>query len=393
LSVRFEVEKQGDSILKVAIFTPGFSRDERDWCIPFVYHFVRALARLHEVHVFAIRYPTQRGSYRFFDATVHAIGGHHAISGIKRLGLWAQTAADFRAEQRRAPFDVIHAIWADETGFLARELGAWFGVPSVVAVTGGELVHIPEIGYGLQKGRGQRWMVGRALRADTVIAPSGFQVDLIQKIAPGASVRVAPFGVNTDLFCPSETPREPSQPPKLIAVGSLIPVKDHALLLRAFARLQTPDVQLEIAGEGRLQPELERLARELGIADRVTFAGKVDHGDLPRHYHAADLHILTSHHDGFALVIAEAAACGVPTVGFRLGVLPEMHAAGGGVVTDRAIEPLAREIDALLQDDQRRREMSAAALILARAEYSTDAMVNGALRVYADMLQTRKRGR
>lgn len=365
--------------MKIALLTPGFSKDEHDWCIPFLYDLVKALAAQHEVHVFALRYPPYRAAYKFFGATVHAIGGHHSISGVGRIRLWLQTAMALRAEHRRSKFDVIHAIWADETGALTYELGTWLHIPSFVTVTGGELVYFSEIDYGLQGGRFQRWLVRQALHVDQVIAPSRIQAELIEKIAPEAKVSVVPFGVDTDLFSLTETKPHPL---RLIAAGSLIPIKNHMLLLRAFAQLKTPNVQLEIAGEGYLQPQLEQLARELQITDRVFFAGKVDHGELPAHFQQADLHILTSTHEGFGLVNIEAAACGLPTVGFKVGVVPELAAHGAAVIVENSIEALTTAIDKLLQDDQRRQEMGQAALRAAQTEYSMRMMVDGVIGVY-----------
>ncbi len=363
--------------MKIALLTPGFSKDEQDWCIPFLYDLVKGLAEQHEVHVFALRYPPYPATYKFFGATVHAIGGHHSISGVKRFRLWMQTAQAIRAEHQRSNFDVIHAIWADETGFLARELGARLHTPSFVTVTGGELVYLPEIDYGLQGGRFQRWLVHRALRVDCVIAPSKIQAEFVRKLAPTARIETVPFGVDTELFHPAVVP---PHSPRLIAAGSLIPVKNHALLLRAFAALKTPNAQLEIAGEGFLQPQLETLARELGISDRVIFAGKVDHGELTAHFHVADIHILTSHHEGFGLVNVEAAACGIPTIGFKVGVVPELEARGGAITVESA--ELSNTIDMILQNEQRRQTMGQATLNATRTNYSVHAMVDGVLNSY-----------
>ena len=61
--------------MKICLITPGFSAAESDWCIPALHHFVRRLARDHQVWVVALRYPHEAGSYRFFRARVRALGG------------------------------------------------------------------------------------------------------------------------------------------------------------------------------------------------------------------------------------------------------------------------------------------------------------------------------
>lgn len=100
---------------------------------------------------------------------------------------------------------------------------------------------------------------------------------------------------------------------RILSVGSLKRQKNFELLLRAFARLQVkPPARLTILGEGPLRPELERLARELGIADRVSMPGFAL--DTWPHYQAADLFVLSSDYEGFANVLVEAMAAGLPIV-------------------------------------------------------------------------------
>jgi hypothetical protein len=104
--------------VRLALITPGFSADERDWCIPAVTGLVRELAREHDVHVFALRYPPRRGSYAAFSARVHAIGGARD-GALGRVALLATAFARVRRENVRAAFDLAHGLWADEAGFLA----------------------------------------------------------------------------------------------------------------------------------------------------------------------------------------------------------------------------------------------------------------------------------
>jgi glycosyltransferase involved in cell wall biosynthesis len=100
--------------------------------------------------------------------------------------------------------------------------------------------------------------------------------------------------------------------PRLITVGSFKAQKNHALLLRAFARVDNKSATLLILGEGELRSKLERLAAELGIADRVIMPGfAVD----PWPYLAsAEIFVLSSDYEGFPLVLAEAMYAGLKIV-------------------------------------------------------------------------------
>src|SRR5690606_34908907 len=84
--------------------------------------------------------------------------------------------------------------------------------------------------------------------------------------------------------------------PLLLWVGRMVPVKGLDVLLRAMASPEVlqSDVLLALVGDGPLRRRLERLASRLGIADRVIFAGAVDHAALPEWYAAADRLVLPS---------------------------------------------------------------------------------------------------
>jgi len=111
-------------------------------------------------------------------------------------------------------------------------------------------------------------------------------------------------------------PTEKTKRRLLLNVGRLYPQKDHAVLLRAFARIapEYPDWDLKIVGEGPLRSILEDLIRNLNLEDRVFMPGIVS--DLSEIYQDADLFVTSSRYESFGLVTAEAMQFGLPTVGF-----------------------------------------------------------------------------
>lgn len=116
---------------------------------------------------------------------------------------------------------------------------------------------------------------------------------------------------------PPQTPEQTqslSKPRRrILNVGSLKRQKNQELLLRAFAGLQlNPPARLTILGEGARRARLEQLAQELGIADRVSMPGFTL--ETWPHYRAADLFVLSSDYEGFANVLVEAMATGLPVV-------------------------------------------------------------------------------
>ncbi|MCC9655667.1 glycosyltransferase [Rhodopirellula sp. JC737] len=99
---------------------------------------------------------------------------------------------------------------------------------------------------------------------------------------------------------------------RIITVGTLKKVKNHELLLRAFSMMRTVGTELLILGYGELRSELQQLSHQLGIADRVVFAGF--HPNPTAFYQTADLFVLSSNFEGFGNVIVEALASGTPVV-------------------------------------------------------------------------------
>lgn len=100
--------------------------------------------------------------------------------------------------------------------------------------------------------------------------------------------------------------------PRILTVGNLKPVKNHSLLLRAFAALGRPEARLMLLGQGHNEAGLRAQARALGIEGQVIFAGF--HADPSPFYATADLFVLSSDHEGFGNVIVEALSFGLPVV-------------------------------------------------------------------------------
>jgi glycosyltransferase involved in cell wall biosynthesis len=137
--------------------------------------------------------------------------------------------------------------------------------------------------------------------------------------------------------------------------------KDQATLLAAIADL--PDLQLTLAGEGPEREALEALVAELGIAERVDFAGVVGQDDARRLYEAADLFCLSSRSEGLPAVLIEAMACALPVVATRIDAVPELINDGenGLLVEPGRPEELAAALGRLAADPALRQRLGTAA--------------------------------
>lgn len=178
-----------------------------------------------------------------------------------------------------------------------------------------------------------RWLMLRALRAGcrrarAVIAPSAFTAAQLAAIARDARIEVVANGVDL----PAPPTEVPGAGGHLLHVGHLERRKNLAVLLAALALLPAPDRPRLLlagadAGAGR---RLRRLARSLGVADRVDWPGRVAEADLPRLYAAARAVVVPSLHEGFGLCALEGLAHGRPVLAADAAALPE-------VVGDQAV--------------------------------------------------------
>ena len=156
------------------------------------------------------------------------------------------------------------------------------------------------------------------------------------------SFEIVHYGIDPD----GEPHAYADRVPRLLCVGRLIPIKGHIVLLRAFAeaKRELPDLQLEIAGRGPLEPALKALARELGVLDAVRFLGHVS--PIQAAIERAAVVVVPSMGEGFGMVALEAMERARPVIAAEIGGLGELVEDGvtGRLVPPGDPEPLARAI-------------------------------------------------
>jgi phosphatidyl-myo-inositol dimannoside synthase len=176
----------------------------------------------------------------------------------------------------------------------------------------------------------------------------------------------------------------------LITVARLAAHKgiDTGLHILAAVRREQPDLGYLVVGSGVKQRELERLARELGVADRVRFLSNVPDGDLPALYNAADIYLGLSRPaelmvEGFGISLVEASASGLPVIAGSGGGIPDAVRDGEtGLLVD-ATHPAAglAAVRRLLDDAELRRRMGAAGRHAVQTYYNWDRVAADVLRI------------
>lgn len=176
-------------------------------------------------------------------------------------------------------------------------------------------------------------------------------------VLPGR-VRAIPCGVDRGLFRPLEqcSVRQAlglDGEKIVLFVGRLDPLKGLDLLLRALALARNRDrARLLLVGEGDGEHQrLKTLAGELGLEEKVSFLGAVEHRALPAYYNAADVCVLPSYYETFGMAVLESLACGTPVIATPVGYAPYLlrHGGNGFLLRERTPQALAELLDACLE--------------------------------------------
>jgi D-inositol-3-phosphate glycosyltransferase len=304
------------------------------------------------------------------------------------------------------PYDLVHAhYWlSGPAGNAARS--RW-GVPLVASFhTLGEVKN-------RAPGGGPREVPARLLgerqaitAADRILAPTPLEAEHLKALygARAGRIRIVSPGVDVEEFRPR--PKEEAKSRlglggRRVAMflGRIQPLKGPDVAIRTVAeairggRDGTRDLVLAIVGGpsgpggiGDLEA-LARLARELGIGERVRFFAPRPHDDLPWVYSAADVFLMPSRSESFGLAALEAQACGVPVVAAGVGGLRYVVAdrRSGFLVEGHDPARHARRLLEILRDSELSRRLSRAAVGQA-ARYPWTQTVEGVLGVYRELI-------
>lgn len=188
------------------------------------------------------------------------------------------------------------------------------GVPVVINYRGGEADTFLARSAAIV-----RRTVGRAA---LLALPSGFLLEVFSR--HGMAGRVVPNIVDLARFRPRDAVGNSDRGPHLIVARNLEPIYGNEIALRAFARVlvRYPDAHLSIAGTGPQADELSALARDLGVADRTRFTGRLDRDQMAALYRDADLMLNPSRVDNMPNSVLEALASGLPVVSTDVGGIP-----------------------------------------------------------------------
>ena len=313
-------------------------------------------------------------------------------------------AQAFRVERVREPVLLPHPPMVRRINDLAAEIGADLVVldPAVPLGLVGPSLKLPYdvVLHGAEvtvPGRlpGTKQALAAVLTRARHVVSAGHYAAQEAERAAGRSlpITVVPPGVDVERFRPLDASERrqarshfglPQDAELVVSISRFVPRKGFDVVIRAVAALGAgrPDLVLAIAGGGRDERRLRRIAAETKAP--VQFLGRVSNEELPRLYACGDVYTMACRsrwggleQEGFGIVFVEAAACGVPQVAGESGGAAEAVVDG---VTGRIVKhpeewrDVAAAIEGLLDADDARVAMGVASRERAVTEFSYDVL-------------------
>ncbi|MDE2772217.1 MAG: glycosyltransferase family 4 protein [Gemmatimonadota bacterium] len=347
-----------------------------------VYYLCRALAaRGHAVEIVTSR-------------SLPGLPAHEVMEGVS---VWRT-----RLPGRNPPGWALHAL-GSVPRYLARARDADVlhaqdiaSVPPALVArtrTGAPVVTTFHTSHFLSRARRPLWrpVLSRFVRAsDHALAASSEIARVAERLAPGVRVEALTNGVETSLFQRTDPRLPPAGRWRLLVPRRLFRKNGVEYLVRAMPYIVARvDAEAVLIGDGPERGRLEALARELGVADRLTFLGKRPNAEMPELLSSGDLAVFPSLMEATSVAALEAMACELPVAASRVGGLPEIVDEQVGALFEPADpEGLAAAVAQLLESG-RLEQLGRRARARVVERWSNDRLAERHLEVYRKLIARR----
>lgn len=367
-------ELGGRSIL---VLTTSYPSHEQDWSGIFIAKLLAAMSRRgHRVRVVApsdgVFHGTRvvhgiearRFGYfipRSWERLTRGGGGipeNLAKSYLAKLQVLPMMVAFLVASLRNSRgFDLLYANWLG-AGIIGAAVNVLSGKPLIVSFRGDD-------GYLARDRIVWRILTKWVSRRAAAIAPVSSELLHILRslgVAP-EKLHLPRFGVDTDMFRPSESKNSSPERLQVMYAGALIPKKGLHILFEALDDERLGHVHLLIAGEGHYSDQLKTLCEMAGLSDRTRWTGSLTPLAVASEMRRSDILCLPSFTEGSPNVIKEAMASGLPVVASKVGGIPDLvrHGETGFLFEVGNVEELRECIGTLAANEGLRMRMGRAA--------------------------------
>jgi glycosyltransferase involved in cell wall biosynthesis len=400
--------------MKVLFIVTAYQRDDDDIITPWLIETIERLKqRGTEVEVLA---PSYRGSgtssiagikvhrFRYAPAAIESLTHDMpALERIRRSPAFIALVPSYIVAGSRAAakiaregrFDVVHAFWPIPHGLFAIAAKRSSGAALVSTFFSAELIW-----SGITR-RILTPVLERIVKASEVVTViSSFTASRLQEYVPGTPSVTIPFGAAAvDHTRETTQPaRSAADPFELLFVGRLVPRKGVDVLLRAVKLLETdPRLEVRIVGGGPERPFLERLAKELGLQDKVRFDGIVSADEVTTRFRECDALVLpaiitaSGDTEGLGVVLIEAMGYGKPVIASAAGGILDIVSDRdtGLLVPPGDAESLAGAIRRAMDDPAELSEIARRGTAYAAHAFGWDAIVSRLSDVYESAVARR----
>lgn len=387
--------------MKIALLSEKYTPDIGGLAIS-----AERLARLlasagHEVRVFAPTLnllPSERRHLPSGGVSVIRFGAHKRVDDT--LVDWFELIAE---EHTREPFDVLHAYFLTQAGFVATYAGKYLNVPSVVSIRGNDIERA-----AFDPSRFSHTMY--ALQNVNAVTTNAAELAKKAKAFIDRKIILIPNGIDTECFKPMDRNealadalgvegkrKEKSGEWKVEGgtsvigfVGELREKKGLKILLNAYAQINKKQATtLLIVGEVR-QGEDQKTLDEFRLSypdSRIIITGYVPHHELPAYYSLIDVFVHPSLRDGMPNAVLEAMACGKTVLATPVGGVKDVIQDGvnGMLVNVNDAEGLAEKIAEALSQPEKREQLGRSAREAVFRQYTLENELQANLKVYESL--------
>ena len=291
----------------IVLLTPGFPADESDdVCMPYLQTYLKEVVKRNEEFKFSVitlQYPYKSKSYFWFGMRVFPCGGGNRLFPV-RLYYWQKAMKFLSRIHREEKIDIVHSLWLSECTYLAQKWTKSNRVKHVATAMGQDV--LPKNKYL------------KRINFDSMIiaSVSDFQNERLNQTIGRSANCVVPWGIEELTSLQTERNID------VLGVGSLTTLKCYDVFLAVVASVlkDHPNIKIVLIGDGPERPNLERLAKQLGIADQVQFLGKLKREKVLETMNRSKVLLHTSSFESQGFVFNEAIACGMSIVSKKVGI-------------------------------------------------------------------------
>jgi len=296
---------QMNSAKHILFLTPGFPKDESDFnCIPPLQEFLLKFKSSHssaKISVIAFQYPYRSEVYQWNDIRVFPLNGKNNV--LKKILVWQKTLSLSAKIHKENPVDVIHSLWLGECAMIGNILSKKFNCPHICTLMGQDV-----------KASNRYLRLSKKERI-RIVALSQNQSHQFFQLKNRNPDEIIHWGIDDQNFQSAERDID------ILAVGSLIPLKNYSLLIRLIAELQNiyPKLKCKLVGTGPELEKLKTLAKKKRISENIEFTGLLSRTEIFELMQRSKIFIHPSTFEGSGYVFAEALVNGMNIVSFNVG--------------------------------------------------------------------------